>query len=421
MLSVYSKKLIFTNFIICFLLTLNACYPPRDANKISINKENSMHPYPMLFADFQKTSFQEQTPASTNEQIWFTEIVDDPSRQEFPRVILVSDKGLFVEYSNNTKHLDFNGAIKWQKGYGGFPSCSFILNSALYFSGVGGASIVNPDNGDQLRDFYIFTADETVHLLYPVDNDHFFAHTFTQAPFESEPGETPPEDESSIILMRSEQYIKTLQGDPDDWEYIHKLKEKTLPGLLTNDLKNAVVVTNNGTINTFTIDKGKKVGIEEHPGVWPLGVSLDKNNNLLILHHTPEGSRKLACYPLQGKDPLWEVILPGTGEIPLPQPPAIGKEDRIYCMVENTLCAVDNGVISWQYGTFAAKYFHYLTVLADNSILVTSANKFSHIDKDGNEIFFKLLPPGEDISTPPVIDAQGRFYFGTIKGIYCFG
>lgn len=380
-----------------------------------------MYPYPMLFADFQKTSFQEQVAGSTNEQLWFTEIVDDPSRQEFPRAILVSDKGLFVEYSNNTKHLDFTGAIKWQKGYGGFPSCSFILNSTLYFSGVGGVSVVNPDNGEQSGDFYIFTADEIVHLFYPVDNDHFFAHTFIQAPFESEPGEKPPDDESHIILMRSEQYIKTLPGDPDDWEYMHTIEEKTLPGLLTGDGKNVVVVTNNGTVQVFTIDKGKKTGKIEHPGVWPLGVSLDKDNNLIILHHTPEGNRKLACYPLLDKDPLWEAALPGSGEIPLPQPPAIGKDDRIYCMVENTLCAVDKGVLAWKYGAFAAKYFQYITVLGDNSVLVAGANKLSLVDKDGNEIFIKLLPPGEDISTPPVIDAQGRFYFGTIKGIYCFG
>ncbi len=380
-----------------------------------------MNPYPMLFVDFQKTSLQEYTPVSTNEQLWFAEVVDNPASPEFPRVILVTDKGLFVEYSDKTKHLNFNGNVLWEKGYGGFPSSSFILNSALYFSGVGGASVVNPDSGDQLLDFYIFTADEIVHLLYPVDSNLFFAQTFTQAPFESEPGETPPEDESCVILMRSEQYINTLPGDPDDWEYMHKIKEKTLPGLLTRDLKNVVVVTNNGTINTFTIDKGNKVSTEEHPGVWPLAVSLDEKDNLMFLHHTPEGNRKLACYPLQGKDPLWEVKLPGTGEIILPQPPALGKDNRIYCMVDNTVYAVDNGVITWQYSTFAAKHFHYVTVLADNSILVASANKFSHVDKDGNEIFFKLLPPGEDISTPPVIDAQGRFYFGTMRGIYCFG
>ena len=380
-----------------------------------------MHPYPMLFMDFQKTSFQEYTPAATNEQLWFTEIADDPSSPEFPRVILVSDKGIFAEYSNTVKHMDFNGNIKWQKGYGGFPSCSFLLNSDLYFSGVGGASVVNPDNGDKLRDFYIFTADEIVHLLYPVDTDHFFAHTFTQAPFESEPGETPPDDESCIILMRSEQYIQTLLGDPDDWEYMHKINEKTLPGLLTNDFKNVVIITNNGTVHTFTIDKGKLISKVEHPGVWPLGVSLNKDDNLIIFCHTPEGTRKLSCQTLQGEDPVWEVILPGTGEIPLPQPPVIGKDNRIYCIVNNIVCAIDNGVITWQYGIFASKYFHYVTVLSDNSILVTSANKFSHVDKDGNEIFFKLLSPGEDISTPAVIDAQGRFYFGTKRGIYCFG
>jgi outer membrane protein assembly factor BamB len=81
--------------------------------------------------------------------------------------------------------------------------------------------------------------------------------------------------------------------------------------------------------------------------------------------------------------------------------------------------AFDKGNLLWQKPAPPAQFGQYITILGDNSLLVVGGNEIDHWDRDGNPRFEVVLDEGEQITTPPVIDAKGRIYVGTFSGIYC--
>lgn len=140
--------------------------------------------------------------------------------------------------------------------------------------------------------------------------------------------------------------------------------------------------------------------------------SLNHQGDLLVVDSIEEGLQLKNI----GSDwqQHWAVILPAQGEIR--QPPASAPNGDIYLIIGNTLYQVSNGQSTWKYDLIATKQNALLTVLADNTVLVSAGKALLQINSQGTAIFTKYL--SDVLTCRPIMDERGHLYIGGRSGIY---
>ncbi len=102
---------------------------------------------------------------------------------------------------------------------------------------------------------------------------------------------------------------------------------------------------------------------------------------------------------------------------PSNQPPASSPEGYVYLVVGRDLHQIRDGEIIWTYPLPASVDDIAITVLADNSVLAAAGTALVHVSARGEEILTKWLDT--PIGTRPIMDENGRVYFGADDGIHC--
>jgi hypothetical protein len=140
--------------------------------------------------------------------------------------------------------------------------------------------------------------------------------------------------------------------------------------------------------------------------------SLNHQGDLLVVDSIKEGLQLKNI----GSDwqQHWAVMLPAQGEIH--QPPASAPNGDIYLIIDNTLCQVSNGQSTWEYDLITAKQNALLTVLADNTVLVSAGTALLQIDSRGTAILTKQL--GDTLTCRAIMDERGHLYVGGRSGIH---
>jgi len=112
----------------------------------------------------------------------------------------------------------------------------------------------------------------------------------------------------------------------------------------------------------------------------------------------------------------WAVMLPVQGEIR--QPPASAPSGDIYLIIDHTLYQVSNGQTTWEYDLITTEQnaLFLLTVLADNTVLVSAGTALLQINSQGTVIFTKHL--SDTLTCRPIMDERGYVYIGGRSGIH---
>lgn len=99
------------------------------------------------------------------------------------------------------------------------------------------------------------------------------------------------------------------------------------------------------------------------------------------------------------------------------QPAASTPDGIVYIVVHNTLHQLHDGELRWSYPLKAKTSDIKITVLSDTSVLVAAGTALVHVSDSGEEILTKWLDV--TIRTRPIMDENGRVYFGADDGIHC--
>jgi len=365
--------------------------------------------YSKLYADFQQTSRQAQTTSASGTQLWFA-ATPDSLRLSPPSVIILTDDGLTVEYPDRFRRLGFDGAFAWEIPRDSIMAIVAHEGVIYYRSSDHRLHGVDARQRQVLGEFYFPSCFDQcrVQLVMPAGDSHFIMQTFNPAR-EVELGYPPEKDSYTLALMGPD--------DWNDWDWLHEFEGTAFPGLTNNGKTMLAVPGEQGRVTVLDIKTGTSTTFEV-TGAGFRAASIDYNDHLVAVVATTEKELKLISFTLAGEQ-NWECVLPGKPGSAFFHPPAVDGDNRIYVIVKGTVMAFDKGNLLWQKPAPPAQLGHYLTILGDNSLLVVGGNEIDHWDHDGNPRFEVVLDDGEQITTPPVIDAKGRIYVGTFSGIYC--
>jgi hypothetical protein len=364
-----------------------------------------MAPYPQMYADQRHSSRQQLSPKFTGKKTWFLPS-DDPSRNA-PWLLLMADDRLIVEYHDRFQAVSLDGKSLWTHERNAGMHV-FLDNGLVYFrSQAGRLSSVDLNNQPKMTGYDIATStpDGFFHCILPVDQTTYLVQTGNRAP-ERVPGEPYSEDDYNLLLM-------TVKKPA----WIHRFNGTALPSLITGDRKKIVLPNQSGRVRSFTIADGIRTDSLLLQGCLTIAVSLDNSDRLVIAYLDKQRQTLLRCASLNGAT-AWEINIPPLGEHIGIQPPAIDINNRVYFIANTTLMAIEQGKVTWEIPVFRADY-EYVACLGDTTILVATGVALRHIDNTGKQLATFILPPGEEITTPPVLDKLGRVYVGTSQGIYC--
>jgi hypothetical protein len=372
-------------------------------------KEGAVAMYSRLFADLRQSSLQLLKTQAVGRQAWHAPF-KDASVQTIPTLLLVDNSGLTVQYANHLQRLSFEGAFGWAKERDGGLDIFGFQNEIFYTGTDDFLHAVNIAGKERFDEFFIPRAYARggLRLVVPLGEDHFLMQTFNR-PEEVELGKPPEKDNYHLFIKGPESY-KDI-----DWSV--KYEGIALPGLITADGKKVVVLDQSDRIMVFDIATGKQLSSIEIKGAGFVRASLDQTDNIIAYCWDAEDRKKLCSYTLQGAL-NWEYPLGGRDTRVAAQPPALTTTGQALIIVDSLLLLVADGNKLWERPVPPAAV-QYMTVLGDNSVLVTAANVLTHFGNEGQDQFLFRLPVDEVITTPPVIDDKGRIYLGTTKGIYC--
>jgi len=396
--------------VLALLVCLFSCSADGPAWRAGDMREQTMVLYPRVFADWQHSSSQAQTTSATGEKLWFVPN-QEGGATGYPAVMVVTEAGLTVQYGDRFRQLRFDGTVAWEIAID--PGLAIFADTkAIYYLG--------PDLTLQgmtferraiLGEYSIPRCGPrgSVVMVQPRGNKYFLMQTYNRAR-EMVVDDPPESDSYHLMLKRAEERTEV------DW--LHDFEGSALPGLVTHDNSRVVLLTPAGRVTVFDIASGKTVGSFDIPKAGLQQASLDHNDQLVILLYDAEAHPTLVSYSLAGER-RWSFLLPPAGRRGAVQPPAIGADNRAAHIWGDTLWVVAEGALKWRCPVPPSRFAQHVTLLGDNSLLLTAANAVLHLDADGALLFETYFKPEEQVTTPAVVDGGGRIYVGTTAGIHC--
>jgi hypothetical protein len=182
---------------------------------------------------------------------------------------------------------------------------------------------------------------------------------------------------------------------------------------------------------------GFKLPLQEHVN-W----SADPEGGLCILGYDAEDKKAIVGLSASGEESWRWTDENGSDRWAGDQPPIRAKDGRIYALTEGRVFAIEQGALLWSFdarsdsllhgatrdgGTFkispegelqATETLRHGTSLSDGSLLLTGGRTLRHLDPKGVKV--RSIALGEDILTPPVVDADGALYLATANTLFRF-
>ncbi|MDG5816808.1 hypothetical protein QA601_17055 [Chitinispirillales bacterium ANBcel5] len=359
--------------------------------------------YPMLFGNYQLNGFMNGRCLAKGEIDWFLPFKNH--RGSGPRVLLSDGDNWYLHFSSLLLRFNLKPEIVWTQKYRSYMD-AMIIDGYIYHSNGSTVYMLNQNKEQVDGSFFVPNADQILFVM-PVSGNHF-VQTFMR--FEQGmPGDPVDDDIWSFSLIDD-------NGNP---LFTEETTDNYSPAVVTEDHSTIIAVSGDGQVLKIDPTTGKeKSSFEiENRGSWP-SVSLSLKNELMLIGNTGSGEKSLIKYSLDGTI-LWEFFLPAADLRSFVQPPASAPDGRTYFIHADSLFRfTENGEMERAYSLPPDNNFQFVTVLSDNSVLVTSKNMLTHIDSSGDYLFTLNLEDDEQITAPPVVDKDGGVLLATVNGVY---
>jgi outer membrane protein assembly factor BamB len=368
-------------------------------------KKGSKVYYSTLFANYQHNNRIDALCTAKGKVEWFTTVKNPQGT--FPSVIITDGIRYYLQYHNNLVRFDLKGSILWSKEIQSHMT-SMISKGNVYYSNGSTVYCIDDKQAQKTNPFFVPNCGDRGQILFiaPLNGTTHIVQTFKLAP-EPKPGKTP-QNIWSLSLFDS--------SGTDSW--VNEYTDGYRPAVLTKDMSLLVLPSASGPVHLMDPMTGQERSTFTLKDRGIYQVSLDDKDNLTVFGNTLSGTPYILKCDLKGAI-AWEINLPSTQLRSFLQPPATDATNRTFVINADSLVCIGNeGTIEWTKGLLHDPDFEYVTILGDNAAIVASGNMVQLLAPDGIPHFIALLPEGERISTPPVVDAEGHVLLGTSNGIY---
>lgn len=362
----------------------------------------NMNPYPVIYADFMRSSFISVSPSAKGAVEWTMALRSKDEPPFRPLAILVAERHFVVYSTKSAVASTLQGKRIWEKAIRA-ESPVAVVQDKVYFR--------KPEKVDELSQVFfdgrevpgklkILEADQACQPLYiePLAGQ-FLALCRCQPP----PEQGPP---MSVF------YAKPYEAMDFTWVRNVPGAPRLLP-LHIPELQRFVVFSEQDVIVCHSMT-ARPAGEEIARFVYPLkkviSCSADKSGLLYLAGEDGE-TRVLKALTLGGEE-KWSWSRPYTpppigasAEIP----PIVGAEGVVYVVLGSSVLGIKDGRLVREFEVKDAQV-KGCSALADGSLLVAAGRILVLVDERGGERF--RLDLGEEILTPPVVDLEGRIYVG---------
>jgi hypothetical protein len=358
--------------------------------------------YPVVFASPRRDSAIPATTSARGDVAWKTTIGLTMPR---PPAVLTSTGHVVLVAEANFALFGPGGKRLWtREKQSGTP---VVVAGGLFYykSRKLFLEAVDADNGPVLQrsPFPWAMAPETqVGLLWPREND-FVAAAYWPGDDEVAEGDAPdtPLQPPQVTGLRNR--YGTTYGD---WGTTVEGRPK-LPPLFAPDLNRMALA----------VDEAIRLDIGEERELSRFKLPLEQvtdwsvdSREIYALAGYEAGKKVLLSLSSEGAE-LWRwTDAENADRWSGGQPPIRAGKRRVYALTEKRVLAVEKGRLLWQHdaedGTVRRG-----SSLEDGSVLVTAGKNLLHLNAKGRLLF--SVDVGDEILSPPVVDAQGSIYVAT--------
>ncbi|MEW5922879.1 MAG: hypothetical protein AB1746_02725 [Candidatus Zixiibacteriota bacterium] len=388
-------------FILAFGI---GCTGAGSGNNKDLNKESNgmtTNTYPVIFADAGRSSFINAGSESEGYLTWKKFFDEEDKTPLNPRAILIGGKRIIVYSNDKLIGYDTDGMRLWSKPMREESPLS-IHKDQIYFrktEAIDELAAVDFNGREIQQTMWILESDNACSPLYiePLDSG-FFALCLCSAP--------PEQGRPGIVF-----YKKRYETEKFIWSGNIPGRPAAPPLHIAEGDKfivfseKEVIVYNAAAAGS----EGEVVARFPLPFQEIFSCSGVKDSLLYMLGNQ-ENKIFLAAIAMDGTE-KWRFKIDGAlSGVLSKQPPVIGVDDLIHIPAGRTLKTIHNGQLVREF-TIEERTIDHCTALADGSVLITAKNSLYRADASGQKIYGLLFD--HDITTPPVVDAQGHVYIAT--------
>lgn len=365
--------------------------------------------YVQIFANSCNNSSVDKNTEATGKISWKSKIFAEEGNDN-TAYLLSADQKIFVVSNKSIIAFNSEGKLLWKRNRYPFTPVSMRFNKIYFISGEQYSRMCTIDFNNNIvtDDFWIpeLVGKSYLTLFEPVEKGLIAQVQYSPDPDEGEMG---------FVLYRIHS-----DGLGTEWQKnFDGQKSKIIPVVLPE--KNLLITSNTTGVFEFNLDNTAQVPpvVNEFPlplGENTLWLSADGNGNLYWLGNESENTL-LKTTNLKGED-IWEWKS-GPSDFQsesVPLSPAVTGNKQVFVLTENKIYSIKDGTLLWQLDSGESSFLH-ITVLNDDSILVTKLNSILLFDANGEEIFEVSI--SEKLITAAVVDENGKIYAAGADYLYC--
>lgn len=363
--------------------------------------------YTQYYSNSRHDSFINSIPKVNGKVLWELEINDQNVFNLENRAILTDGKDYFLDALTEIVCFSGDGKIRWRrpKWYGS----QVILNNKLLF-------YQSSDRKDHME--AVDYQNNLIISKYRINGLGAKSHLVL---FQPDINGIIAQVRYSDIVDTSEPEYLVYQSLKNEMKYswFKRYKNQICPLL-------PLVNYEQGFVLTFSADQGQIFIIEKKTGDSnpDYSFNLPKDYSAIFASSSNEGdiflvwSSKhfitLKCLGFDGKEKYSvEIVDDFVDAKPVLCPPILTHDGYIFIITKNRVfCIKDKKLIWFTY----IRDISFATAFADNSVIITAANKLIRFDANGNELL--NYEADENISAPPVLDNEGRLIFCSKNNVY---
>lgn len=387
-----------TKFMTCLvILSFLIPVPIYSSKKGNVMSQSKKIMNAMLYSDKAQTSFISVSGNIQDDLLWITSFEKNRLTSSPVWIALFSNTVIAGSHNEIIAIDALNGKSLWKEQV--ILKFAFMCNTEGVL--IDKSTKWRPYDSQELIIHLIGTPDNCFITDYNADKNYYwYGYRTTPMPV--------PRGENISYWFQFNRHVP--EQELFVWSY--RVEGTALGSLTTLDNKTFFVIMPN-QIHHFPVDATSENAVTKFDVPFITSFALD-HKGVLTLVVQDSGIYYLKQFSYSGEE-LWKVTLPGISQSK--QPPASSPQGTIYYGESNSIVAVENSEVKWQLPLSKEPAFFYITVLADNSLLVASGNTLYAISEDGKIAKTVTIP--FTITCRPIMGLDGAVYVGGSGGIAC--
>ncbi len=357
---------------------------------------------PYDYGDLRATSYLPVVPAQAALISWPKDSVVSAGGK-LPIYLSCVDDKLLVRYSD---YLELrqrgNGALVWGREVHFGVDCQALPGGVLSRDFAGLYQTITYES-QIVEGFFLPFLGERTHLNWVIADSAETRYAYLTAPVPSHGPHDVPIEAAGVYAR----YI------PAEERMLWFFERPGAPrgARMTSDRSTVCLGTLN-FIDIFPADADSSTKLISLPVINLHALAINFEEKLLAVDEF-EDKLRLRCIGLNGEQ-LWSVDLKSLGDIP--QPPASAPGARAWLAVGTTVYHFVDGKLTWEYVVPAVGRI-YMTVCADNSVLIVCGSHFTRLAENGQPLVNRVF--AGNFTCRPLVDDQGRIFLGGSQGLLC--